>query len=1142
MGAAAESVSLERDTDSRGHETAGNQPAPGPTFAPFVQRLFAGSPGDPPDSAVGALSARSLKAPVLQRAQRLYGNRASQHMVMRARALQRKCDCGGTCPKCQDEEEQRAVQRKSASNGSAGFDGIPPTQGEALDANTRQPLEAHFQADLSDVRVHTSPEAAESATSLDALAYTSGRDIYFAAGMYAPASTTGQRLIAHEVAHVVQQSSGKEPAVATKSAHGVKIGAPDDVLETEAERAAQDLMSGGQPRELTDEEQRKRRESAGTVQGVIQRDGPTPPPASPTPPPASDNLERIKEINNNLWVGPLDEYELEWRWNSYGAGLSAVYATADGKAAFQKSMARDHDLWKIGALDGPKKDFMNAIANVARGYLKENRDLATREKQAVGPDANSAPTPEQGAALQDRREAAERVKAARQAEAGLRTLRTGYYHTGIVPLVDSKCYPVTHEPANRDLAPMFFNPLIKPQLETRGDEAPCGRMPKWEETKDMWERLEGVIDGLTARYPALFALARDFNEEKIAPSEKKSDTDTREMIITALDDLIKNIDKTDPKLKTDFVLQLKPIHQTLLASPPWTEDFHHLIATEMLKGHERDEFWVTLGLGTLAAALFVIASLATGGLAAVLFGAAVGVGAGVAINSIDQYIQLRTASRTSLSKGTELVSSGQVTGALVTAVLDTVFVFLDAYSATKAIGAGTRIAESLGEKALPKTVEEATEAEAKLAEKTAAEVAAHDAEKVAAQLKGGAAREVTDDALKKAGYVLELEIEEAGEKHIYRRLTDGTWCRFSGRVCGLVLGDTVDKLAARAVEKLENPAAAALRETLESTAHEAPKLLSAARIAAVKDSLSKYAVLKALPDGAIERVVRAAFAKAEGGGLRKAVRGFQAAKGQLLEELTAARVAEMLKNPAGKTALGLGHVTEEMVFINGSRIRDVAGAQITDGIIAIQRGDAIEIVAVVESKAGEFSAGKLATGFTSLKRESADQIAEALRDLGGPATKGASKGIMERIRAIDSKLADSILKHEPIDREQLFAALDKLSDADLRAVKSGLGIGEGQIGKDVERIMEEATQGGLLIDGKPVKVKSAGRPSFIASVPTDVEKEALKGQVTKEGYKAVFPDFGDQALKTKEIDQIARDLVTALGPDLESAAKAAPKP
>ncbi len=158
--------------------------------------------------------------------------------------IQRKCACGGGCPECREEESKRAIQRYGGHGGGANFQGLPATAGHTLPIATRGPLENHFQADLSSVRVHTGNGDAQSADSLGAIAYTSGSDIYFARGMYAPSTSSGQRLLAHEVAHVVQQGSGKQPSIATKSASGAKIGAPDDGLEAEADRAADGFMRG----------------------------------------------------------------------------------------------------------------------------------------------------------------------------------------------------------------------------------------------------------------------------------------------------------------------------------------------------------------------------------------------------------------------------------------------------------------------------------------------------------------------------------------------------------------------------------------------------------------------------------------------------------------------------------------------------------------------------------------------------------------------------------------------------------------------------------------------------------------------------------------------------------------------------------
>ncbi|MFC6659878.1 DUF4157 domain-containing protein [Deinococcus multiflagellatus] len=81
--------------------------------------------------------------------------------------------------------------------------------GEPLPAAVQRHLEAGLNADLSRVRVHTDSEAAKLASSLQATAFTTGTDIYFAANQYNPHSTSGLELLAHEATHVVQQTQGR---------------------------------------------------------------------------------------------------------------------------------------------------------------------------------------------------------------------------------------------------------------------------------------------------------------------------------------------------------------------------------------------------------------------------------------------------------------------------------------------------------------------------------------------------------------------------------------------------------------------------------------------------------------------------------------------------------------------------------------------------------------------------------------------------------------------------------------------------------------------------------------------------------------------------------------------------------------------
>lgn len=84
--------------------------------------------------------------------------------------------------------------------------------GQLLDQSTQETMSAFFGHDFSGVRVHPDARAAASARSVNALAYTVGRDIVFGAGQYAPGTAEGRKLLAHELTHVVQQAGGSAGA------------------------------------------------------------------------------------------------------------------------------------------------------------------------------------------------------------------------------------------------------------------------------------------------------------------------------------------------------------------------------------------------------------------------------------------------------------------------------------------------------------------------------------------------------------------------------------------------------------------------------------------------------------------------------------------------------------------------------------------------------------------------------------------------------------------------------------------------------------------------------------------------------------------------------------------------------------------
>jgi hypothetical protein len=135
-------------------------------------------------------------------------------------AMQRLCS---TCEEnmqrqtMEDEEEEMALQPATAAPGQptvarAELETQVQAQrgrGQPLPASVRAFFEPRFERDFSQVRIHSDTHAAESAQAVRALAYTVGSDIFFGAGQYGPSTTAGQRLLAHELTHVVQQGASQ---------------------------------------------------------------------------------------------------------------------------------------------------------------------------------------------------------------------------------------------------------------------------------------------------------------------------------------------------------------------------------------------------------------------------------------------------------------------------------------------------------------------------------------------------------------------------------------------------------------------------------------------------------------------------------------------------------------------------------------------------------------------------------------------------------------------------------------------------------------------------------------------------------------------------------------------------------------------
>jgi Holliday junction resolvase-like predicted endonuclease len=179
------------------------------------------------ECACGGTCDRCKKENVAKETMRMRDHSAGRPptVSLRAAGVQRACACGGTCAECKADKVSQEVMRMqnpgvaagpAVSLGSAGGMEAPPivhevlrSPGQPLDKATREFMEPRFGQDFSSVRVHTGAKAAESAKAVQAKAYTVGQNVVFGAGAFAPGAEAGQRLLGHELAHVVQQRSGE---------------------------------------------------------------------------------------------------------------------------------------------------------------------------------------------------------------------------------------------------------------------------------------------------------------------------------------------------------------------------------------------------------------------------------------------------------------------------------------------------------------------------------------------------------------------------------------------------------------------------------------------------------------------------------------------------------------------------------------------------------------------------------------------------------------------------------------------------------------------------------------------------------------------------------------------------------------------
>jgi hypothetical protein len=222
--------------------------------------------------------------------------------------------CGGhACPptgclKDGDELHRaaKAVRPDGRPSAPAIVGDVVSTAGSPLPAQARRSMGERFGYDFGSVRIHTDTQAADSARAVHAEAYTVGRHVVFGAGGYQPDSPGGQRLLAHELAHVVQQSA--TPA----APESLGISDPSDASEREAaaHAATYALPSPShEPAAVARQDAGTKTISGSAGPSAVQRQHRPPSPVSARSPFLEETVTQLSDVAAGLTGRALTEAE-----------------------------------------------------------------------------------------------------------------------------------------------------------------------------------------------------------------------------------------------------------------------------------------------------------------------------------------------------------------------------------------------------------------------------------------------------------------------------------------------------------------------------------------------------------------------------------------------------------------------------------------------------------------------------------------------------------------------------------------------------------------------------------------------------------------------------------------------------------------
>ena len=425
---------------------------------------------------------------------------------------------------------------------------------------------------------------------------------------------------------------------------------------------------------------------------------------------AEGALDEIEGYVGLWWVSPVVEWKIENLWNSFDDLPALVRRSPRAKDLFVKSINKGAEVDNIAQAKPLMAEFKSAVKQVALNYMARNYIAVQAEMVRLG----LAPGRDTDGRVAQQR-ADQHLALVKQMAAQVAQLQGMQQQLREIYVGCNISYGKVYGDIVERYNPAKFNPDGPPQIpaDPREDQVP------YSQVKAQWDLLAQGISMVANKNPGIYAMIRD---GKIGEVANGSVYQARETLRAGFTDMLANITEATGKITTDKLdhRELLPIHQQMFANKVqggdgaqynWSDPFKQAVGQGIVSDFQDAEFWKSLGLATLGAALFVVAEVASGGLATAALVGAGGVTAATVGTSLEHYLDLAGAAKTGVSDDTSLVEQRQVDSARLDLILNTVGAFLDwagpavkmakgarAVSAVRAAATGARgeLVEELG--------------------------------------------------------------------------------------------------------------------------------------------------------------------------------------------------------------------------------------------------------------------------------------------------------------------------------------------------------------------------------------------------------------------------------------------------------------